>query len=124
MLQSRARRAHVPVVWAGGNPLTSRQTGCVPHVRLFEAAACGTPVISEDWEGLDACFVPGREVLVAKTTEDVLRILRDVTETERRLIGARARARVLGAHTPAHRVAQLEACISEAAALRSRARAS
>jgi spore maturation protein CgeB len=87
--------------------------GYSPSVRLFEAAACGTPIISDDWAGLAEFFEPGSEILIAQTTEDVLEILRRMPETERLAIGARARERVLAAHTAAHRAAELESYIAE-----------
>jgi spore maturation protein CgeB len=83
--------------------------GWSPSVRLFEAAACGTPIISDDWPGLDSFFARDAEILVAHSTAEVLRVLQDVPEAERLAIGARARARVLGEHTAAHRAAELEA---------------
>lgn len=81
--------------------------GWSPSVRLFEAAACGVPIITDPWDGLDELFQPGSEILIARTAEDVLRFLRDLGESERRAIGARARARVHAAHTAAHRAAEL-----------------
>jgi spore maturation protein CgeB len=82
--------------------------GYSPSVRLFEAAACGTPIISDPWPGLDELFALGSEILIAASPEDTLRYLRDTPEAERQAIGARARARVLAAHTSAHRAAELE----------------
>ena len=82
--------------------------GYSPSVRLFEAAACATPVISDYWPGLETFFLPGDELLVARSTADVKRYLRDLTEKQRRAIGARARRRVLASHTAAHRAAELE----------------
>jgi spore maturation protein CgeB len=78
--------------------------GWSPSVRLFEAAACGVPVVTDWWDGLDAFFEPGREILVAQTADDVLRHLREGD----RSIGLRARQRVLAAHTGEHRAAELE----------------
>jgi spore maturation protein CgeB len=89
------------------------EAGFSPSVRLFEAAACGVPVISDPWPGLDEFFEPGREILVAHTAEDVLRILDTTSESERAAIGARARARVLAEHTGAHRAATLERYVRE-----------
>ena len=83
------------------------RAGYSPSVRLFEAAACGTPVISDWWEGLDSFFEIGREILVARSTEEALRILRETSEPEREEIGARARQRVLAEHTAAHRAKEL-----------------
>jgi spore maturation protein CgeB len=78
--------------------------GWSPSVRLFEAAACGVPVVSDWWDGLDAFFEPGHEILVAANVDDVLRHLREGD----RGVGGRARARVLAAHTAQHRAAELE----------------
>ena len=82
--------------------------GYSPSVRLFEAAACATPIISDPWEGLDSIFTPGREILIARTPQDSLRYLRELPEEERRAIGERARRRVLRDHTAAHRAVELE----------------
>jgi spore maturation protein CgeB len=84
-----------------------RRAGWSPSVRLFEAAACGVPVISDRWEGLDAIFRPGEEILVADGPGDVVRILTEVDDATRRGIGERARRRVLAEHTAARRVEQL-----------------
>jgi spore maturation protein CgeB len=94
------------------------KAGWSPSVRLFEAAACGVPVISDHWAGLDSLFEPGREILVARSTADVLGFLADVSETERSEIGRRARARVLARHTAAHRAAELEAYAAELVGVR------
>jgi spore maturation protein CgeB len=87
------------------------RAGYSPSVRLFEAAACGTPIISDEWDGLDSLLRIGSEVLVARTAEDSLRILRETSEAERQAIGDRARLRILSAHTAAHRAAELEAYV-------------
>jgi spore maturation protein CgeB len=82
--------------------------GFSPSVRLFEAAACGTPIISDHWDGIDSLFQPGREILIARSARETLEWVRDLPESERRALGARARARVLEQHTAAHRAAELE----------------
>ncbi len=89
------------------------RAGYSPSVRLFEAAACGTPIISDHWAGLDELFAPKKEILIASSSEDVVEILREMPEAERRAIGDGARERVLAAHTAAHRAAELEAFIEE-----------
>jgi len=89
------------------------RAGYSPSVRLFEAACCGVPVISDHWPGLDAFFHPGREIIVASNANDVLAALRSMPEEDRRAIGAAARARVLAAHTGDHRAAELEAYAHE-----------
>ena len=83
------------------------RAGWSPSVRLFEAAACGTPIISDWWEGLDTLFRPGEEIVVASGPADVLHVLREMPEQERRAMAGRARARVLAAHTGRHRAAEL-----------------
>jgi spore maturation protein CgeB len=88
--------------------------GWCPSGRLFEAAACGTPLLSDAWEGLDAFFTPGREVLTARTAEDAVAAL-DLSDAELRRIGQAGRERVLGEHTSDHRAAELEALLSDAA---------
>lgn len=89
------------------------RAGHSPSVRLFEAAACGVPVISDYWAGLGSLFKIGSEILVSRGPEDTLMFLRDVTEEGRRAIGERARLRVLAEHTAAHRAAELESHIHE-----------
>jgi spore maturation protein CgeB len=82
--------------------------GYSPSVRLFEAAACGTPIVSDAWDGIDEVLTPGREVLLARSAADVLAYVRDLPDEERLAIGARARARILAEHTAAHRAEELE----------------
>ena len=82
--------------------------GFSPSVRLFEAAACGVPIISDRWPGLDTFFTPGREILIADIAENVLHILRELPDERRRSIAAAARKRVLENHTASHRAQQLE----------------
>ncbi len=87
--------------------------GWSPSVRLFEAAACAVPIISDSWDGLDALLCPGKEILIAKSTEEVLSYLQGSNEDERRRVGERARRRVLGEHTAAHRAETLERLTTE-----------
>ena len=82
--------------------------GWSPSVRLFEAAACGVPIISDDWPGLEELLAPGREVLIARGPAEVVRCLRAIGAEERAQIAAAARARVLSAHTAAHRAGEFE----------------
>jgi len=89
------------------------RAGWSPSVRLFEAAACGVPVVSDWWEGLDAFFLPDKEILVARNGDDVVRHLSALDEDRRREIGEAARARVLGEHTAERRAEELERYVSE-----------
>ena len=88
------------------------RAGYSPSVRLFEAAACGVPIISDYWDGLDTIFKLDEEILVSRSSEDTLAYLRELPDSERAEIGRRARLRVLGGHTAAHRAAELEAYIA------------
>src|SRR5438270_7506088 len=71
--------------------------GYSPSVRLFEAAACGAAIISDNWPGLEAFFVPGREILLPVDAEDVRRYLSGYAPAELKDIGWAARERVLAA---------------------------
>jgi spore maturation protein CgeB len=82
--------------------------GWSPSVRLFEAAACGVPIISDDWPGLDELLEPGREILIARHTADVVRYLSEIGPDQRSQIAAAGRERVLARHTAAHRAFEFE----------------
>jgi len=88
--------------------------GYSPSVRLFEAAACGTPIVSDDWPGLDEVLPRPEAIIVATTADDVLRTLA-LPDGTAAAIAASARARVLAHHTAAVRAAELEAYLTEAA---------
>lgn len=92
--------------------------GWSPSVRLFEAAACGTPIISDAWPGLDSLFAPGREILIARDAVDVLGWLQGLADEPRRAIGTAARRRVLAEHTAEHRVRTLERYVDRVASRR------
>ncbi len=90
------------------------ENGWCPSGRLFEAAACGAPVLSDWWPGLQTFFVPDREIVVVRRTEVVLQALQ-MTDAQVARISAAARERVLAEHTSAHRARQLVGLIEEAA---------
>jgi spore maturation protein CgeB len=91
--------------------------GYSPSVRLFEAAACGVPILSDSWPGLDTILRPGAELALARTAEEVLDHLA-WAEQPRAALAAAARRRVLAEHTAAHRAGELEAHIRDALARR------
>lgn len=91
--------------------------GYSPSVRLFEAAACATPVISDRWPGIETLFTPGAEITLADNPEDVLTRLA-APEPERLAQAAAARNRVLAAHTAAVRAETLERELQAAMARR------
>jgi spore maturation protein CgeB len=83
------------------------RAGYSPSVRLFEAAACGTPVITDRWQGIEEFFCPGEEILLADSTEDAMRYI-TLNPAKLSAIGAAARARALRCHTAATRAVELE----------------
>jgi spore maturation protein CgeB len=87
--------------------------GYSPSARLFEAAACGTPVITEFWHGLDDFFTPDEEILISHSPDETLIYLEEISEPDRRRLGYRARERVLARHTSRHRAAELEGYVLE-----------
>jgi spore maturation protein CgeB len=93
--------------------------GWSPSVRLFEAAACGVPIISDRWAGIESFFVPGEEIVLAESTADVLAALDGISDERRAAIGAAARRRVLAEHTAERRALQLEGLVARARATRS-----
>lgn len=93
--------------------------GYSPSVRLFEAAACGVPVISDAWSGIETLFKPGSEILLAREPRDVAEILQ-MPEDRRLTIAASARARFLRDHTADHRAREFEEYYLDVAAERRR----
>jgi len=91
--------------------------GWSPSVRLFEAAACATPVISDRWDGLDRLFEPGHEILLADSSDDIVKLLEHAQPADE--VGNAARLRVLAEDTSDHRALQLERFLQEAVARRS-----
>jgi spore maturation protein CgeB len=92
-----------------------KRAGYSPSVRLFEAAACGVPIVSDDWPGLDTVLRADEEILIARSSEDVVGYVRDYGEAQRCRIGEAGRARVAVAHSSARRAAELEHYIETAA---------
>jgi len=91
-----------------------RTAGYSPSVRLFEAAACGVPIISDYSPGLAELFEPGAEILLVRDAEEVVSHLLNVGPSRCRHIAAAARERVLNAHSSMHRAAELERYLFEA----------
>jgi spore maturation protein CgeB len=88
--------------------------GWCPSGRLFEAAACGVPVLTDRWPGFDAFFAPGDEMLAARTTGEALAALA-LGDAELAAVARRARERTLAEHTADRRAAELVAAVEGAA---------
>lgn len=86
--------------------LAMRALGHSPSVRLFEAAACGTAIISDRWPGLSEVLAPGEALLVADGPEDVVQAL-SLPDGRRRCLAETARDTVLARHTGRARARQL-----------------
>jgi spore maturation protein CgeB len=87
------------------------KAGYSPSVRLFEAAACGVPIISDYWQGIETFFEPEMEILISKNSAETQKYLKELTEEEIRSIGMRAKAKVMEKHTASHRAAELESAV-------------
>jgi len=89
------------------------EMGWCPSGRLFEATACGTPVLSDSWAGLDTFFTPGDEILVARNTDEAVSAL-DLGQGELRRVAAAARERTLAEHTSERRADDLLSAVERA----------
>lgn len=87
--------------------------GYSPSVRLFEAAACGTPIISDEWPGLDEFYRLHTEILPVRNAEDVALCLK-MSDDQRLALADKARQRTLRFHTAAVRAEQFEDDVHEA----------
>jgi spore maturation protein CgeB len=94
-------------------------TGFSPPTRVFEAAGCGSCVVTDAWQGIDTFLEPGREILVASSAEEIVHLLRTTAPEQAKAIGAAARNRVLRDHTYTRRAEDLEGVLSRALANRS-----
>lgn len=94
-------------------------SGYCPSGRFFEAAACGTPILTDRWRGLETFFDVEQELLVVRTADDVLSALNS-SDTALRKLGAQARLRTLDEHTGERRAAEFLMHCNEALQSRSR----
>ena len=94
--------------------LAMKQMGYCPSGRLFEAAACGVPILTDVWEGLDQFFTRGTEILTATTTEEAMAAV-GAGETKLRQVAKAAQERTLQEHTAERRVQELERALENAA---------
>jgi spore maturation protein CgeB len=96
------------------------RAGFSPSVRLFEAASCATPIISDIWDGIETLLEPDREIVLAQEPDAVLRVLTTWSEARGAAMGARARQRVHAEHTSAHRARALAEGLQNALSRRAR----
>ncbi len=81
----------------------------IPTIRVFEALACGIPLVCAPWSDAEGLFTPGRDYLVADDgpamREHIRMLLAD--PCARRELAHRGRRTILERHTCAHRVDEL-----------------
>lgn len=94
--------------------------GYSPATRVFEAAGAGACLLTDAWQGIEEFLEPGREVLLARNAADVVSHLHDLTPRQARIIGERARKRVLREHTYDHRAADVAKLLEKLAHGKSR----
>jgi spore maturation protein CgeB len=87
----------------------------IPTIRVFEALACGIPLVSAPWDDAEDLFRPGTDYLVAQDGHAMQRLLRDVLGDPQLAasLALSGRARIMQRHTCAHRVDELLAIVGE-----------
>jgi len=93
------------------------RAGYSPSVRIFEAAGCGTTIISDVWPGLETFFKPNEEILLAASSADVISFLNDMSREDTETIGRRAQERVLAEHSAEKRAVEFEQIVGSRAPL-------
>jgi spore maturation protein CgeB len=87
--------------------------GFSPPTRVFEAAGAGACLITDYWQGIDAFFDPGKEILVAGSAEEIVHFLRTVPAKKAQKIGEAMRTRALHDHLYAQRALQVMEILRE-----------
>ena len=103
-----------PLATLNVNRESMARYGWSPATRVFEAAAAGACLITDEWQGIGDFLEPGEEVLVAGDGAAVAEHLAALTPDRARAIGAAARQRVLRDHTYTQRAEQAERVLQEA----------
>jgi spore maturation protein CgeB len=87
----------------------------IPTIRMFEALACGIPLVSAPWEDTEGLFTPGRDYLVARNGREMERHLWSLMNDAelRRELALHGRRTILARHTCRHRVDELLAIHEE-----------
>ena len=87
----------------------------IPTIRMFEALACGIPLVSAPWDDAEGLFRPGSDYLVARNGDEMTQLLRSVGEEPalRDAVAASGLETVLARHTCAHRVDELMSIVAQ-----------
>lgn len=95
-------------------PREMARAGHCPPARMFAAAGCGVPVLSDAWDGIEVFFEPGREIFVAGSTEEAMDVV-CLPDEELARVGRAARERALAEHTAEARARRLVEVLTEVA---------
>jgi len=87
--------------------------GYSPSVRLFEAAGCGATIVSDWWSGLDTFLTPGDEILLANSSDDIIRYMTGMDADEIKRIGRHAQQRVIAEHSAECRAVEFEEHVAD-----------
>lgn len=87
----------------------------IPTIRVFEALACGIPLVSAPWDDAEGLFTPGADYLVVKSGAEMRRALRDVLGDRELATALRSHGlrTIQRRHTCAHRVRELLDIVTE-----------
>ena len=87
----------------------------IPTIRLFEALACGIPLISAPWDDCEGLFRPGRDFFYARTRQEMQRLMAALACDDDMVaeLAASGLETIHNAHTCRHRVAQLLSIVAE-----------
>ena len=87
----------------------------IPTIRVFEALACGIPLISAPWEDCEGLFRPGEDYLVARTENEMCSLMREVANDAdlRQSLVCHGLERIHARHTCSHRADELLAIIKQ-----------
>jgi spore maturation protein CgeB len=112
----------VPAVFAGHRatvhvprrPYAEALPG-VPTIRVFEALACGIPLVTAPWHDSEGLFTPGEDFLVARNGAEMQRHLRMLLgdPAAAAALAEHGRRTILARHTCLHRVDELVAICRE-----------
>jgi spore maturation protein CgeB len=104
----QAYARHLMTVHIPRRPYLRRLPG-IPTIRVFEALACGVPLVSAAWQDVEGLFTPGADYLVASNPEEMRSHLRALAGDEdfRRAVAERGLQTIRERHTCAHRVDEL-----------------
>ena len=81
----------------------------IPTIRVFEALACGIPLICAPWDDCEGLFRPGADYLIARNGEAMTRLIRELREDAqlRHEVSSKGLETIHKRHTCAHRVDQI-----------------